>query len=102
LKTYKITEDAKLDLIEIAEYTLKKWGRNIFNQYKNGLTTKFESIANQTIGHKTFSVKLSDVYVTKFRYHFIFYMQVQKEIIVIAVIHEKRDILRCLINRLED
>ncbi len=101
MKTYKITEDAKIDLIEIAQYTLNKWNKNTFIEYRDGLERVFDTIANHTIIQRNFSEKLSDVFVTKYKYHFIFYIYKNNTPIVIAVIHEKRDILKYLIHRLE-
>ena len=48
MQSYKITEDAKVDLIEIAHYTLNKWGKEAFIKYRNGLEKAFNAITKQT------------------------------------------------------
>ncbi len=101
MKTYKITDDAKNDLIEIAQYTLNKWGKKSFNEYRVGLEGIFDTIANRTVIQRKISEKLPNVFVTKYKYHFIFYIYENNNAIIIAVIHEKRDILKHLTHRLE-
>ncbi len=101
MQSYKITEDAKVDLIEIAHYTLNKWGKDTFIKYRNGLEKAFNAIAKQTSIKKIFSEKLSDVFVKKYKHHYIFYINQKNTVIIIAVIHEKRDILSHLTRRLE-
>lgn len=94
-----ISKDARDDLKEIAEYTLRHWGRGIFNEYRSGLKEKFDAIANDEVIKKTFSRRMADFFVTKYRYHFIFYIYKTKTPIIIAVIHEQRDIVRHLTHR---
>ncbi len=98
---YLISKDARNDLKEIAEYTLHHWGRGIFNEYRSGLKEKFVAIANDEVTKKPFSRRMSDVFVTKYRYHFIFYIYKTNTLMIIAVIHEQRDIIRHLRQRLE-
>lgn len=105
MSKYKLTEEAKTDLKEIAEYTLKKWGIKIFEAYRTGLKSSFESLANNDVLAKPFSKTLPNVMVTKYRYHFIFYihkqdMPNQAMPVIIAVIHEQRDIIKHLIHRI--
>ena len=100
MQTYTLSEEAKTDLIEIAQYTLNRWGKKQFNQYKDGLKNKFEAIANKTAQQKPFSTKLPEVSVSKYKYHYIFSIQHKNKPLIIAIIHEKRDILRHLENRL--
>ncbi len=99
---YEISVDAENDLKEIAQYTLNKWGAKVFNQYRNGLIKTFDAIANKNVIEKRVSKKLPDVLVSKYRHHFIFYLTItNQKPIIIAIIHEQRDILKHLIKRLK-
>lgn len=102
MSSYELSIEAEDDLRDIAEYTLKKWGNKIFEQYRRGLIKTFEAIANKEVIEKRVSKNLSDVFVSKFRHHFIFYLTaLNQKPIIIAVIHEQRDILNHLVKRLE-
>lgn len=37
MKRYELTRDAEQDLREVARYTLSKWGKGLFHEYRNGL-----------------------------------------------------------------
>lgn len=101
MHSYTLTRDAENDLRDIARYTLSKWGNVAFDKYKNGLERAFINISNCNVITKSFSKNLPDIRVTKYKFHFIFYLQKKNKTIIIGVIHEQRDILNNLINRLE-
>ena len=102
MSLYEISINAENDLREIAQYTLNKWGNKIFEQYRRGLIKTFDAIANKEVLEKRVSKNLSDVFVSKYRHHFIFYLKTSDhKPIIIAVIHEQRDILNHLIERLQ-
>jgi len=102
LALYEISIDAENDLTEIAQYSLDKWGIKVFEQYKNGLIQTFNVIGNNEAIERVVSKTLADVFVTKYRYHFIFYLKSNNhKPTIIAVIHEQRDILKHLLKRLQ-
>lgn len=101
MKTYQITDDAKNDLLDIAYNNLNKWGEKALITYRDGLDDVFNAIQDHSIIRKSFSSALPDVFVAKFKYHFIFYIYKSDTAIIIAVIHEKRYVLKQLIHRLE-
>lgn len=99
--TYEISLDADQDLQAVARYTLNNWGKTIFQKYQNGLNAKFQAIAKRSITRKTFSNQFPELYVTKYRYHFIFYLhEIDQKPLIIGVIHEQRDIVSRLSERL--
>lgn len=102
MPAYVLSQDAEKDLREIAQYTLKKWGDVAFKKYKNGLSNKFKDIANHQVVEREFSKTYPQLRVSKYRYHFIFYItEGVKNPVIIGVIHEQRDIVKKLTNRLE-
>lgn len=101
MPSYVLSKDAENDLRDIAQYTLKKWGDVAFQKYKNGLSNKFNDIGNHQVLERQFSKTYPQLTVTKYRYHFIFFSNsgVEKTVII-AVVHEQRDIVKNISNRL--
>jgi len=95
MPSYALSKDAENDLREIARYTLKQWDESTFQTYKKGLSSKFNEIAQNSVIKHQFSQTLPQLLVTKYRYHFIFYLaegaedkKLEKPIII-GVIHEQ-------------
>ena len=101
MNSYELSSDAKQDLREIARYTGKKWGRGTLEKYRSGLNGIFESIGKGAVQNRQFSKELPDLLVTKYRFHFVFYLteNLPKPVIT-RVIHERRDIVNRLSDRL--
>jgi len=98
---YELTQGAEQDLREIARYTLKNWGSKSLESYWHGLKNTFKTIGKNDVIKRQFSDKFSQLLVTKYRYHFIFYItNPAKKPVIIAIIHEKMDIVKRLVNRL--
>lgn len=101
MQTYVLSKDAEKDLREIAQYTLKEWGESAFTKYKSGLIRKINDIGKACVVERHFSKTYPHLLVTKYRFHYIFYLKdnIDKPIII-GVIHEQRDIVNKLKNRL--
>ena len=101
MKYYELTKDAENDLREVARYTLNKWGGDKLQEYRGGLKDTFAAIGQKQIRQHPFSMQFPELLVTKYKYHFIFYLSEGFEKpIIIGVIHEKRDIVNRLTERL--
>ncbi|MEY4588769.1 MAG: hypothetical protein RL497_845 [Pseudomonadota bacterium] len=101
MTSYHLTCDAENDLREVARYTLDTWGTDIFDQYRAGLSNTFAAIGNGTLISRQFSVRYAQLRVTKYRYHYVFFVKEDAaKAIIIGVIHEKRDIVSRLQERL--
>lgn len=48
MRRYDLTEEAALDLAEIASYTLKQWGPDQVRRYRDSLADAMEAIAAGT------------------------------------------------------
>ncbi|WP_154222320.1 type II toxin-antitoxin system RelE/ParE family toxin [Marinicella rhabdoformis] len=97
---YLLTKDAENDLVEIARYTLQNWGKAALLRYQKELTSSFHAIANGPALNRQPLPQLSDVHVTKSQKHFIFYILQNEVPVIIAVIHEQRDLVSQLMTRL--
>lgn len=96
-----LTKDAEKDLREVARYTFDKWGKKSLDEYRDGLKTTFNKIGGKKVRKSTFSKTFPQLLVTKYKYHFIFYIieNVEKPVII-GVIHERRDIVNRLTERI--
>jgi toxin ParE1/3/4 len=98
---YELTKDAENDLQEVARYTLNKWGRRALDVYRGGLKDTFKRIGENELRGSSFSDQFPQLLVTKYKYHYIFYLTTGLEKpVVIGVIHERRDIVNRLGERL--
>jgi toxin ParE1/3/4 len=101
MKYYDLTKDAENDLREVARYTLNKWGKEKLQEYRVGLKNTFRAIGQNEMIRHSFSKVFPELLVTKYKYHFIFYLNNDFEKpVIIGVIHEKRDIVNRLTERL--
>ena len=101
MQPYNLSSSAENDLLEIARYTLNTWGKEALEQYRIGLKNTFLKIAKDDILKRTFSTTFPDLLVRKYKYHYIFYIAKNRTTpVIIGVIHEKRDIVSQLNERL--
>lgn len=101
MSAYELSPDAQKDLREVARYTGTKWGLATLEKYRSGLHSTFDAIGSGSVREKEFSNQLPNVLVTKYRYHFVFYIREGlKKPVIIGVIHERRDIISRLSERL--
>ncbi len=87
--------------MDIAHYTYQQWGEEVFEQYRQGLKDTFEKIGRGNTILRSLSKNMPSVFYTKYRFHFIFFVKNEDgEPVIIAVIHEKRDIATLLNQRM--
>lgn len=98
---YELSKDAENDLKEVARYTRKHWGQEQLYKYRDGLKGTFNAIGSKTVNARQFSSKYPQLRVTKYRYHYIFYIEEgMDKPVIIGVIHEKMDVVNRLASRL--
>jgi toxin ParE1/3/4 len=101
MQPYKLSTAAENDLQDVARYTLKTWGKKALEQYRNGLKNTFQAIAKNEMPKRVFSRAFPDLLVSKYKYHYIFYLTKNRaNPVIIGVIYEKRDIVSRLSERL--
>ncbi|MEW8625187.1 MAG: type II toxin-antitoxin system RelE/ParE family toxin [Candidatus Thiodiazotropha sp.] len=101
MQPYELTKEAEQDLREVASYTLNRWGKEMLTRYRDGLKSTFKAIATDGIYKHAFSKTFPELMVTKYKYHYIFYLKDNlPKPVIIGVIHERRDIVSRLGERL--
>ena len=99
---YEITVPAEEDLKEIARYTLKQWSKKQSLHYAGLLEKCFRDIAAGTTPSRSFSERYPQIRVRKCEHYYIFYIHPEnKPPCIIAVLHERMDMLTRLKNRLD-
>src|SRR2546429_1743243 len=98
---YKLTEQAKEDLIEIWNYSADMWGEVQADRYLRKLESGFERIARGELVSKRPLPTFENVRSVRCEHHYVFFLSSSPPIIL-AVLHEKMDFISRLKNRLSD
>lgn len=97
---YKLTMHAEQDLRDIARYTIDKWGMAQAERYEAILSKRFQEIAQGVVTPRTFLKRRPDLLFAHCEHHYIFYLQSKNSAnpIILAVLHERMDLMRRLKN----
>jgi len=99
---YKLTPQSEEDIKDIARYTLKQWGKKQSMHYAGLLEKHFRKITSKSVYSRNFSERYPQVLLSHCEHHYIFHIQSDKKPpIIIAVLHERMDMLVRLKNRLD-
>ncbi|MCG8489289.1 MAG: type II toxin-antitoxin system RelE/ParE family toxin [Chromatiales bacterium] len=73
----------------------------MLTRYRDGLKDTLKAIATDGVYKRTFLKTFPGLMVTKYKYHYIFYLKDNlSKPVIIGVIHERRDIVSRLGERL--
>lgn len=92
---------AKSDLQEIWKYTKKTWGGEQAENYISALRQACYNIVQSPRLGKPVAGIGKNIRLYKLHYHYIFYMEDDQGVIFLAFIHEKQDVMRNIIQRIE-
>ncbi|MBV61427.1 type II toxin-antitoxin system RelE/ParE family toxin [Abyssibacter profundi] len=99
---YQLTLEAEQDLRGVFRYTLREWGSAQLERYRQALTETLNAIADGEVPRRVVSDNLPGVYVARCQHHFIFYVVPErKPPLVLAVLHERQDLVARLVERFE-
>lgn len=98
---YELSIDAQHDIESILEYTLENFGPAQVETYGANLIKCVEDLAMEQGGYKTLTRGNRKVRMLHCHKHFIFGIQrPSKPLLVIAVLHERMDLMRRLTGRI--
>jgi len=93
MPSFSLTNMAKGDLINIARYTLNKWGREQRNHYLSILDACFRQLAENPFNGKDCSEILNGYRKFNVGSHVIFYRQIITDRIeIVRVLHCRMDV----------
>ncbi|WP_145500021.1 type II toxin-antitoxin system RelE/ParE family toxin [Yersinia bercovieri] len=99
ITTYRLTPDARTDLIEIRRYTVKQWGLAQSQKYIAELRRTIHLLTvNPYLGKHRLDVGL-DVLSFPHASHVIYYLLHEQQLIVFGVLHKHRVPLNHLADR---
>jgi toxin ParE1/3/4 len=89
---------ARQDLLEIAAYTLRRWGRRQMARYLRELDATIQQLATDPmhIGQDRSHVKPGLRSLSHKQYHFVFYRVRGDTVEIIRILHQRRDWVRLL------
>ena len=97
---YDLTKKAKEDLRQIAKYTVNKWGEKQSLHYASLLDEHFCELADGNAYIRSFS-EYPNVFFSKCEHHYIFHLLNNQRPLIIAILHEKMDLLAWIKQRQE-
>jgi toxin ParE1/3/4 len=99
---YELTILAEEDMRDIARYTIDTWGLEQAKRYEILLSKRFSEISQGIITPRIFLKRRPDLLFTHCEHHYIFYWQPKDRTkpIILAVLHERMNLMRRLKKRL--
>lgn len=87
MRKYRFSKLARLDLIEVGDYTLDQWGIDQANRYLDSLEKCFDLIAaNPEIGRKCDKLRKGYRRIEHER-HVIFYRGDKEGVLIVRILH---------------
>ncbi len=98
---YRLTESAAADLTNIWQYTYEQWGEGQADRYLYGIDNCCNGLGDKPLLGKPCAELDPDLRVYRFEHHYIFYLIDNSIPTIIAVLHERMDILGRVKHRLD-
>ena len=99
--SYEISKAAEKDWRDIIRYTLNKFGKKQVQKYTNSLLKCLDDLANAKGQFKTIEVSAHKVLIKRCQKHYIFALdEPNRPLLIIAILHERMDLIQRLKNRL--
>ena len=89
---FKVTPEAKKDILNIGRYTQREWGKKQRQIYLAGLNTKFEFLAENPLVSRERLEIIPPVRIHHHEKHLIIYLSEPSQILIVRVLHESMDI----------
>ncbi len=89
MQNFRITSNAKNDLIEIRRYTLQQWGLAQSQKYISGLRNTMQRLAESpNLGKQQIDIA-AGVFSFQYESHLIYYMLHENQLVVFGVLHKR-------------
>ena len=99
---YQLTKNAQFDLFDIYEYTITKWGIDQAERYKERIKATCLEIASGSVKSRSFSKSREDLQFIRCENHYIFFtIRKNKPTLIIAIFHERMDLIKRMVARLQ-
>ena len=99
---FEVSAGAADDLLSIALYTDRTWGRKQARKYATQLESHFEALTRVERQEKAVFGHRDDFHVSRCQHHYVFFVRDEDaNVLVLAVLHENMDLLARFRERLE-
>ncbi|MCB9834309.1 MAG: type II toxin-antitoxin system RelE/ParE family toxin [Planctomycetes bacterium] len=96
-----LAEQAEIDLLEVGRYTALTWNLEQAERYLRRLQEHFEKIAKRQVLEKPVFEHRSDLKYSHCQRHVVFFAREDdSRVLIIAILHERMDLLNRLRDRL--
>ena len=90
---YRLDPEAEKDLEGIARYTRKQWGKNQNTIYRRKLVSCFNDIAEGNVRNRSLKGTNKNLFFVHCERHYIFYLRSTTPVTIVAVLHERMDLI---------
>lgn len=97
---YRFVRDAQRDLKAIWRYTFRTWGERQAEKYTGGIKSCCETLAAHPARGKLLPGIGESIRSYRYEHHYIFYLEQEQEIVILAILHERMDLVRQLQTRI--
>lgn len=92
MSEFFLTRRTNIDLLEIEDYSLRKWSEDQTDNYMDDLYRRFTEIAKKPDVGKLRYNRSFPFYMAPAREHFVIYKPIDTGIIIATILHSRRDI----------
>ena len=102
MPVYELAETADADIQAIARYTISTWGVDQARRYEALLESHFRAIGSEKARTRVFLKRRPELLVSRIEHHYVFHLVRENQCpLILAVLHEKMDLMSRLRNRLD-
>jgi toxin ParE1/3/4 len=94
--SFRLTKAAKESLLSIGRYTAEQWGNAQRNKYLQDLDDHFNLLTKFPKKGRLRNEIMQDLRSTRVKYHHIFYLLHEHEIVIVDILHKRMDPLQHL------
>lgn len=99
---YDLSPDSVEDLEAIFVYTIDRWGVEQAYRYKNKLTQHFSEFGKGKAISRAFIKSFPELQVSRCEHHYVFHFARKGKVpLIIAILHERMDLVSRVRRRLE-
>lgn len=99
---FQLTSDAAADLLEIARYTIQKWGKARAKKYEQKLKESFATIGRGEAHARILFENWPELRFSHCEHHYIFFlMRPAQSTAIIAILHERMNMIQRIRARLD-
>jgi len=103
LTAYILTAEAESDLRSVIRYTRAQWGAAQARRYVSGLEQSIVILAEGKGSFKDMSVLYPALRMVRCQHHYVFCLpREDAPALIVAILHERMDLMKRLVDRLNE